>query len=543
MLGDYSNLTATVKLLKSQVNKFSIYGALIAGLTIVVATLFSSHQQYQSITISTLILSQKTNMVLWLLDVMPFVFAFWGQYTGSMMAYEAGVMVIDQTNQMRVETTALEHKALHDTTHDPVTELPNRILFHDRLQQALSTAQREDLHVAILILELSNFKELNNTLGHYNGDRVLKKVATRLRNVLRESDTIARYSGDEFSILLPKIDSIESTLAIAHKLSASMDAPFEIEGLAVGIHFRMGIAQYPEHSLDTDTLQQRANVALQAAKNVQDNIVIYDSKHDQYSPKRLTLMGELRQAINANELLLFYQPKLDLSTNKIHAVEALIRWQHPIHGLLGPDEFIPLAERTGLIHPLSVWTLDAALQQIKNWQEQGYDICIAINLSTLLLLDQELPDLIAGKMALYEIPVEHLKVEITESAIIADPERALEVLERINNMGIHISIDDFGTGYSSLAYLSKLPINEIKIDRSFVMQMIENKREANIVQATINLAHNLDLSVVAEGVEDAQTLQRLREMSCNVAQGFYISRPAPPDQFITWLNQNEYGRC
>ncbi len=540
MLSDYSNLTATVKLLKSRVNKFSIYGALIAILTIIVATLFTSYQQYSTVTLTSLIDSQKTNMVLWLLDIMPFVFAFWGQYAGSMMAYEAGVMIMDQTNQLRVETSTLEQKAQHDTTHDPITELPNRILFFDRLDQALSSAQREDNQVAILILSLSNFKELNHTLGHYNGDRVLKKVATRLKNVLRESDTIARHGGNEFSILLPKVDSIESTLSIAHKLSAAMDAPFEVEGLSVGIHFRMGIAQYPEHSLDSDTLQQRANVALHAAKNAQEAIIIYDPKYDQYSPKRLTLMGELRQAINTDELQLYFQPKLDLESNTVTSVEALIRWNHPLHGLLGPDEFIPLAERTGLIHPLSVWILDAALQQIRRWHDQGYNISIAINLSTILLLDQELPDLIAGKIASYNVPIELLKTEITESAIIADPDRALEVLERINNMGIDISIDDFGTGYSSLAYIAKLPIKEIKIDRSFVSQMNDNKREAKIVQATIHLAHNLDLSVVAEGVENAQTLEYLRNMNCNVAQGYYISRPAPPEQFLEWLNQSGY---
>jgi diguanylate cyclase (GGDEF)-like protein len=540
MLGEYNNLAATVELLKSRVNKFSIYGAMIAAVTIILATMFSSHQQFNEITLNSMILTQKENMVLWLLDAMPFIFAIWGQYTGSLMAYEAGIMVLDQTNQLRVETSTLEQKAQHDTTHDPVTDLPNRILFNDRLEQAVVSGQREKTRLAILILELSNFKEVNNTLGHYNGDRLLKKVAIRLRNVLRESDTIARHGGDEFAALLPKVESRENALAIAEKLITAMEAPFDIEGLTLGIHLKIGIALFPEHSRDADTLQQRANVALHSAKGSQTHIVVYDPQQDQYSPQRLTLMGELRQAINSDELFLYYQPKLDLATNRIHSVEALIRWQHPKHGFLGPDEFIPLAERTGLIHPLTVWILDTAIRRIKQWHEAGYNISVAINLSALLLIDQELPELIAGKLAYYQIPVDKLRLEITESAIIVDPERALEILERIHKMGVHISIDDFGTGYSSLAYLSKLTINEIKIDRSFVMLMANNKRDEKIVHATINLAHNLDLSVVAEGVEDPQTLERLRQLGCDSAQGFFIGCPAPADAFIDWLRQSDW---
>ena len=540
MRGEYNNLAVTVALLKSRVNRFSIYGALIAIFTIILATIFSSHQQFHEITLNSMMMSQKENMVLWLLDATPFVFAIWGQYSGSLMAYEAGVLVLDQTNQLRVETSTLEHKAQHNTTHDPVTDLPNRILFYDRLEQAIVSAQRESTKLAILIVELNNFKDVNNTLGHYNGDRILKKVATRLRNVLRESDTIARQGGDEFSVLLPKIESEQNALAITGKLIAAMEAPFEIEGLAVGIHLKIGIALYPDHSLDADTLLQRVNVALHSAKSGQSNIVVYDPQQDQYSPQRLTLMGELRQAIHTNELVMYYQPKLDLHGNRIHSVEALVRWRHPKHGFLSPDEFIPLAERTGLIHPLTVWIIDEAMRQIKQWHENSYNLSIAINLSALLLIDQDLPEMIAGKLAHYQIPVKQLRIEITESAIIADPQRALEVLERISKMGVHISIDDFGTGYSSLAYLSKLAINEIKIDRSFVMQMINNKREEKIVHATINLAHNLDLSVVAEGVEDQQTLERLRKLGCDSVQGYFICRPAPADAFINWLRHSRW---
>lgn len=539
--GEYNNLAITVALLKSQVNKFSIYGALIAILTILLATLFSSQQQFHEITLHTMMMTQKENVVLWLLDAMPFVFAIWGQYAGSLMAYEAGALVLDQTNRLRVETSTLEHKAQHNTTHDPVTDLPNRVLFYDRLEQAVVSAQREKTKLAILIVELNNFKDVNNTLGHYNGDRILKKVATRLRNVLRGSDTIARQGGDEFSVLLPKIESQQNALAIADKLSAAMEAPFEIEGLAVGIHLKTGIVLYPEHSLDADTLLQRANVALHAAKSGQNNTVIYDPDQDQYSPQRLTLMGELRQALHNNELVMYYQPKLQLSSNEVHSVEALIRWHHPKHGFLNPDEFIQLAERTGLIHPLTVWIIDTAMQQIKQWHQNGYHLSVAINLSALLLIDQELPEMIAGKLAHYQIPVELLRIEITESAIITDPVRALEVLERIHKMGIHISIDDFGTGYSSLAYLSKLAINEIKIDKSFVLQMLNNKREEKIVHATINLAHNLGLSVVAEGVEDQQTLDRLRELGCDSIQGYFICQPAPADDFIAWLTQSAWS--
>jgi len=541
MFDKSSNLSTTVALLKSRANKFSIYGAMIATVTIILATLFSSHQQYQQISFDTLLLVQKNNIVLWLLDAMPFVFAIWGQYAGSLMAYEAGAMVLDQTNQLRLETSSLEHKALHDTTHDPVTDLPNRTLFRDRLQQALARAQREDHMLAVLIVELSNFKEINNTLGHHNGDRMLKKVAARLRGVLRDSDTIARQGGDEFAILLPKVDSTGSARKIAEKIHVALDSPVEIEDLALGIHINIGIALYPEHSFDSDTLQQRADVALYAAKVGKHAIVIYDPKLDQHSPQRLTLMGELRQAISRDELLIHYQPKLDLKNNRVSSMEALVRWQHPSHGFIGPDEFIPLAERTGLIHPLTIWVIDKTLEQIRAWRDNGHNFSVAVNLSAHLLLDHDLPDLIAGKLAHYEVPVELLTLEITESAIMADPRRALNVLESIHDMGIHIAIDDFGTGYSSLAYLSRMTVNEIKIDRSFVMQMQENKRDEKIVHATINLAHNLELSVVAEGVEDEHILEHLRQMECDTVQGYLISRPITADEVLSWLEASPWS--
>lgn len=529
-------LKNNVRLMKSSVTKYAVYGVLIALLAIIIATLTTCYLDYGKISLHGIMEAQKTNMTLWVLDAMPFIFAFWGQYVSSMIAYEAGTMVIDQTQELRQQTVALEHQVMHDSTHDALTDLPNRVLLKDRLEQALNNAHRHKHIAALIILDLDRFKEINDTLGHYNGDRLLKQVAVRLEGVVRESDTLCRLGGDEFGILLPIISDRKDIQIVIEKIQKALESPFVLEGLTLDIQASIGASISPDHGKDVDTIIQRADVAMYAAKQDKLGFAVYTSKMDQYSPKKLTLMGELRQAITNNELVLHFQPKISLASNKISGVEALVRWSHPEHGFMMPDEFIHLAERTGLLRQLSRWVLKHTLAQAVSWHENGIEIEVAVNISPSTLLDPELPDTITGLLAAHKLPRGTLTLEITETSIVKDPDLAMAVLLRLADMGIKISIDDFGTGYSSLSYLKKMPASEVKIDKSFVMDMIENESDAVIVKATIDLAHNLGMRVVAEGVETQEIKDQLQQLNCDIVQGFLYSKPLASNDFSEWFS-------
>ncbi len=531
-------LNRNVKLLKSRVSKHAVYGAVISGAALIIASLLSGYYTNGEISLEAFVDAQKTNIVLWFLDGMPFVFAFWGQYVSTVMAQEAGSLVVNQTEELRAHTEALESKATHDATHDSLTDLPNRGLFRDRLEQAIFYAQREGLKLAVYILDLDRFKEVNDTLGHYNGDRLLKQVASRLAGVKRHSDTLARLGGDEFAFLLPKIQEIDNIQIFAKKIQKALKTPFVLEKMTLDVQASIGIVSFPEHGQDVDTLIQRADVAMYVAKqDSASSFKVYSPKLDQYNPFRLTLMGELRVAIEQNDLVLHYQPKVESNSLDVVAVEALVRWQHANHGLIPPDEFIPLAERTGLIKDLTLWVLKKALRQIDDWHKKGLKIEMAVNVSSICLLDPEFPDTVTGLLASLDVAPKYLILEITETTLMSEPERSLEILFRLAKMGIQISIDDFGTGYSSLGYLKKMPATEIKIDKSFVLDMLESENDLAIVKATIQLAHNLGLKVVAEGVENRDICLKLKELECDVQQGFYISKPVPSARFFEWAQE------
>ena len=439
--------------------------------------------------------------------------------------------------QRRTERQAAENR--HQALHDALTGLPNRALLRDRITQALHQADRELSPAALLLLDLDRFKEVNDTLGHHHGDQLLMQVGDRLRGRLREVDTVARLGGDEFAVLLPRIATAEGAVAVAGKLQAAFDEPFRLDDLALDVETSIGVALYPEHAGNPDELLQHADIAMYVAKDTHAGFVLFDPKQDQHSPRRLALLGELRRALEQQQLVLHYQPKVDTHTGQLLGVEALVRWQHPIHGLLLPGEFIPLAERTGLIGPLTSYVLDAALRQCSDWRQAGHELAVAVNVSARSLLDLDFPDQVAGLLARWEVPARLLVVEITESTIMADPTHALEILGRLNAMGVQIAIDDFGTGYSSMAHLKTLPVQELKVDRSFVSQMTNNSRDAVIVRSTVDLGRNLGLRVVAEGVEDEATWRALDALGCDVIQGYYISRPVPPDDLIHWLERQQ----
>ncbi len=531
------SLNATTSLLKARASKYAVYGVVIAFVCIIVATLMVAYLEKGTINVDSIILAQKSNFALWVLDIMPFLFALWGQYVSSIIAFQAGAEIIDQTSDLRAQTAVLEERASHEATHDSLTDLPNRILLHDRLQQALSAAQRQKDKVGILIMDLDHFKEINDTLGHFNGDIILKQVATRLQGTIRDLDSVARLGGDEFAVLLPNITREQDALGVAKKIRQALKPSFQVSGLNLDVNASIGVALFPEHGNDLDTLMQRAEVAMYAAKKEKAGCLTYSRQLDQYSPKRLTLMSELRHAIEQQQLLVYYQPKIDIKTRKVIEFEALVRWPHPEHGLLSPDEFIPMAERTGLIKPLTSLVAEKALKQLAAWCREGYDLKVTINVSARVLLDPEFPDTLIGLLAAYRVDPGRLMLEITETTIMVDQDRAMEVLRRMKDVRVRLSIDDFGTGYSSLAYLKQLPVHELKIDKSFVMNMDHNHDDAVIVKIIIELGHQLGLEITAEGVESENILSRLEELGCDVAQGYLISKPLPADELMVLLSQ------
>ena len=440
-------------------------------------------------------------------------------------------IVSGASKTLRHQAEVNEHQALHDA----LTDLPNRTLFHDRVHQALTSARRDHVPAAVMIMDLDRFKEVNDTLGHASGDELLKQVGIRLRESLRESDTVARLGGDEFGVLLPKVLDSAAAVAVARKLRTTLEEPFTIHGLALQMEASIGIALYPDHGTNVQSLLQRADVAMYVAKEHPAGCEVYTRERDAYSPDRLTLLTELRRAIDRGQLVLHYQPKVDLRTGEIHGVEALVRWKHPERGMVPPDEFIPPAQKTGVIGPLTMFVLDEALRQCRTWALQGLDLCVAVNLSTRNLLDVHLPDTVGELLSRWEVHPSLLELEITESTILADPVRAMQILSRLDEMGVRLAIDDFGTGYSSLAYLKRLPVDELKIDKSFILGMEESENDAVIVRSTIDLGRNLGLRVVAEGVETSTAWNRLASLGCDIAQGYYLSRPIPASELTEWV--------
>ncbi len=444
--------------------------------------------------------------------------------------------VIKRTRELASLNQELEHQALHDA----LTELPNRLLLQDRMHQALQSAQRGHHPLALLITDLDRFKEINDTLGHHYGDLVLQEVSARMRAALRGTDTIARLGGDEFAVLLPHIESAEDAIKASRKLVAAMEKPIVLEDHSFHVGISVGIALYPDHGKDGSTLMRHADVAMYVSKRSTSGYALYDHLEDQHSVSRLAMVGELRHAIEQKQLVLFYQPKIDLKEERITGVEALVRWNHPQRGLLSPDEFIPLAEHTGLIRPLTFFILNEALHQAFLWKQNGLSLKMAVNLSAHHLQDEELANKVETAMQQWDVSPEQLEFEITESAIMANPLRAMDTLTRLSKMGIGLSIDDFGTVYSSLLYLKQLPVNEIKIDKSFVIDMLENNEDLVIVRSTIDLAHNMGRRVVAEGVESEEVLNLLIELGCDLAQGYHISRPITANILTQWLNQTQW---
>jgi diguanylate cyclase len=424
--------------------------------------------------------------------------------------------------------------------YDPLTDLPNRNLLFERLENEIVSHRGDRKSLALMLMDLDGFKEINDTMGHQAGDLLLQEIGRRLQAASSKNDTVARLGGDEFGVLLPGVNEDSVSFAAA-KLLKALEPPFVVGDLTVDVRASMGIAFFPKHGDDGDALLRRADVAMYLAKQSAESYAIYSPQRDSYNPERLALMAELHRAIDRKQLFLVYQPKIDLVTGTTIGVEALARWQHPKLGLIPPDQFIPMAERTGFIKPLTMWGLQTALDQSRIWLKEGFGVPVSVNLSARILHDGHFHDRVAELLDSFSISAEQLEFEITESVIMADPAHALDILTRISRTGVALSIDDFGTGYSSLAYLKKLPVNAVKIDKSFVMHMTEDQNDAQIVRSTIDLAHNLGMKVIAEGVEDREIWECLLSLGCDQAQGYYMSRPLSAADMTKWFSDSPWG--
>jgi diguanylate cyclase (GGDEF)-like protein len=449
---------------------------------------------------------------------------------GTMVGIVAGA-----SQRLRRQAAEKEEQALSDG----LTGLPNRTMFQTLLERGMSGIGRRKKMGVVMLMDLDRFKDVNDTLGHHNGDLLLQRIGSRLHSVLRDTESVARLGGDEFAILLPEVPDRQSVVPVVRRVLKVLEEPVVVGGLALQCEGSIGIAIFPEHGTTVESVMRAADVAMYMAKENRSGYEFYDARRHEHrhDAGRLALIGELRRAMDETELVLYYQPKVDLQNGRALGVEALARWHHPERGLLSPDEFIPLAERSNLLRPMTLYLLDSALRQANAWRTKGLEVSVAVNLSMQNLIDLRLPNDLARLLTSWRLPPGSLELEITESTIMADHRRAMTILSRLNKMGVTLTVDDFGTGYSSLAYLQSLPVSSIKIDTSFVMAMAEDPGNATIVQSTIDLGHNLGLRVVAEGVETVEVYNKLATLGCDYAQGYFLSRPLAPDKATVWLEE------
>ena len=435
------------------------------------------------------------------------------------------------------ELQVLIGEVTHLATHDALTGLPNRVLFADRAAQVLAVAVRDGSRPAVLMLDLDRFKEVNDTLGHLHGDLLLSQVAQRLTAVLRPGDTVARFGGDEFALLLSDGGS-GAGAKVATRIARALEAPFLLGDSTVGVEASVGIAAAAsDEQPSLEELLRQADIAMYKAKADRSGFAHFAASNDDGTPNRLTLLGELRQGLDCEEFVVYYQPKIAVDTGELVGVEALVRWQHPTRGLLLPGEFIALAEESTLIHRLTTVVIDMALHCCRTWLDQGLRLPVAVNVSARSLCDPQFPAMVSDRIASAGVPASLLTIELTEGTALAHPGMALGILQKLRDTGVHLSVDDYGTGYSTMAYLKNLPVTELKIDQTFIKDLINDPHDAAIAQSATDLGHNLGLSVVAEGVEDEMTLTTLKSIGIDVAQGYHIGRPMPENLLRRWIEE------
>jgi diguanylate cyclase (GGDEF)-like protein len=435
---------------------------------------------------------------------------------------------------LRLRRQSIENDRL--ARYDPLTGLPNRTLFRERVELALRRAEHKG-KLAVLLIDLDGFTEINSTLGNTTGDEVLREIARRLRSQLGEHVLLARIGGDEYAVLCPHAEGVAGALRTAARLQAGLESPITIDGIALNVDASIGLAVAEDEEDPLERLLQHADAALARARSQRSRVEVYSARHDSFDPAGLLLLGQVHLALERDEFELHYQPKLDLHSNRVCGVEALLRWRHPEHGLLMPLSFMPLIEQTALIDALTDRVLELALRQMVRWRELGLELDMSVNLSARNLLDLGLPDRVQMLLREHWVEPKRLTVEVTESATMADPERAAEVLAALRERHVRVSIDDYGTGNASIAYLTQLPASEIKIDKAFITNLCEDTRAAAITSSTVDLARHLGLNVVAEGIETAAVLERLVELGCDTGQGYLISRPLSGEALTAWLGE------
>jgi diguanylate cyclase (GGDEF)-like protein len=430
-----------------------------------------------------------------------------------------------------LDNSRLLDRLTHDSLHDALTGLANRQCFQNRLRNALAAPRPQ---VAVMLTDLDRFKEINDTLGHHHGDLLIREIAERISETAPAIATVARLGGDEFALLVPGLD-VDGAVALAARIRSAIAEPCTLDGVSVDVNASIGVAVAPDHGVTDSVLLKRADMAMYAAKSAHSGIEVYDAQRDEYSPRRLALASRLRSAIENGEMLLHFQPQVDTATGSVVGAEALIRWQHPEYGLVPPVEFVPIAEQSGAISELTQWVLDNAIAQLAEWRDNGIEVGISVNVSMRNLLDATVAESISRLMEIYRLSPRLLTLEITESHLMSDPERTLPVLHRLSGIGLRLSIDDFGTGYSSLSYLNELPVNEVKIDKSFLRPDADGRSNDTIVRTIVSMSQHLGLETVAEGVEDAEAERSLAQMGCTKLQGFHIARPMPAEDFADWF--------
>ncbi len=461
-------------------------------------------------------------------------------------------------NDMSKKLSSLYKSLEHMAYTDPLTKLPNRNQFQASLENFITLYNQTKRPFALFLIDLDRFKGVNDTLGHHVGDELLKAVSLRLHNILRDDDVlcqidhelisqiddglVARLGGDEFSAILTGINTLESSIVVARKLILAMEEAFIVNDHKLTIGLSIGIAMYPMHGEDMHALVSHADIAMYDAKNRKCGFSIYDATQNQHSLHTLKLEQDLFASIKKNEMILYYQPKISMADGMVSGAEALIRWQHSEKGLVSPDDFIPIAEQSGFIQPLTEWVLNKAMEDCSKLLSINKRLNISVNLSALNLRDERIASVIVSMLEKWSVPPELLTLELTESAIMDDPDFAIKILAELDAMGVSLSIDDFGTGHSSLAYIKKLPVDELKIDKSFIFNIAEDSDNEAIVRAVLVLGHHMKLSVVAEGIEDAETLAKMKELGCDIAQGYYFAKPMPFDEYVAWLDQGARER-
>jgi diguanylate cyclase (GGDEF)-like protein len=527
--------TSTMILLKSRALRPSVYGVAIALVAVVTATLLVAAMQEGGISLASLLRAQRSNFALWILDLMPFIFALWGHYVGSVMVREAQHVVSRRASELRTREDRLQSEIARRRDHDALTGLANRQQLVTMLEESIRLAEVTEEKIGLFVLDVIGFRDINAIVGHERGDQLLKRIAAHLCN-LPVPLIAARLSGDEFAVIHPDLHGPDEIERTSSAILAIFEAPMMVDGVSLMIDVGLGLSIFPGDADHPDAMLQHAYTALHVSKARQKGMEQYRSEMEGYTLPSVMLKAEIRQSIAENTFLLTFQPKVN-RRNQVKEAEVLLRWRHPQKGELQPDEFIPFVEKSKMNHELLAWLLRQTIWQASVWMESGIDIALAVNLSALDLGDAELPTMIKRLLEEHSVPPERLKLEITESAVMEDQDQALTVLDAIAELGVGLSIDDFGTGFSSLSYLSRLPVHELKLDQSFVRTMLADERNALIVQAIVDLAHQLELKVVAEGIEDKHIMKAIRHTGCDMLQGYYISRPMEAGPFETWYRR------